>query len=277
METEQANRFRGFRFVSPFDRASGVILRPHQPLANWAGPAMLPPTPSSVWPSNPVVSEPRDAGMTAVAERPAQAMTERKGRQSRAADHMTFAALLTAVGCARLFVKHALHNWRIEREHIETAELLASELVANAVKSTGIADPGLAYSALKHLALIQVRLLLFEHSVVLEVWDTDPTPPFMQEQAPDTDGSRGLLLVATMNRRWNYYHPKSGGKAVWCEIDTLPWPTDSDTTELPRVLPRRKRYAGPYRPTEVTRDPELLRRVLEGLYALDDVEEQKGY
>ncbi|NIL59419.1 hypothetical protein [Salinispora arenicola] len=54
METEQDNRFRGFRFVSPCDRASGVILRPHRPLANWAGPAMLPPTPSSVWPSNPV-------------------------------------------------------------------------------------------------------------------------------------------------------------------------------------------------------------------------------
>jgi hypothetical protein len=87
---------------------------------------------------------------------------------------MTFAALLTAVGCARLFVKYTLHNWRIGREQIETAELLASELVMNAVKSTGICDPSPAYSALKHLNLIHVRLLLFDGSVVLEVWDTDP-------------------------------------------------------------------------------------------------------
>jgi anti-sigma regulatory factor (Ser/Thr protein kinase) len=64
-------------------------------------------------------------------------MTGQEGRQTRAADHMTFAALLTAVGCARLFVKYTLHNWQIGREQIETTELLASELVTNAVKSTG--------------------------------------------------------------------------------------------------------------------------------------------
>lgn len=94
-------------------------------------------------------------------------MTERASRQVRAADRTTFAALLTAVGCARLFVKYTLHNWRLEREHIETVELLASELVTNAVKSTGIADPHSAYTMLNHLALIHVRLLLFDGSVVL--------------------------------------------------------------------------------------------------------------
>ncbi len=215
--------------------------------------------------------------MTAVAERPAKAMPERASRQIRAADRMTFAALLTAVGCARLFVKYTLQNWRVEHKHIETAELLASELVTNAVKSTGIIEPHPAYTALNHLALVHVRLLLFDNSVVLEVWDADPNPPVMQEQALDAEGGRGLFLVATMIRRWNYYHPKFGGKVVWCEIGTQQWPAEDDTAEFPRVLPRRKRYSGPYRPADVMRDLEMLRRVLEGLHALDSGDdEQKG-
>lgn len=215
--------------------------------------------------------------MTAVAERPARAMTERKGCQVRAADHITLAALLTAVGCARLFVKYTLLNWQIGREHIETAELLVSELVANAVKSTGIIEPHPAYTTLNHLALVHVRLLLFDRSVVLEVWDVDPSPPVMQDQTLDAEGGRGLFLVASMSRRWSYYHPTTDGKVVWCEIDLPPlWPAESDTTELPRILPRRKRYTGPYRPAEVMRDPELLRRVLEGLHALDSDQKQEG-
>jgi anti-sigma regulatory factor (Ser/Thr protein kinase) len=212
--------------------------------------------------------------MTAVAERPAKAMPERASRQIRAADRMTFAALLTAVGCARLFVKYTLQNWRVEREHIETAELLSSELVTNAVKSTGIIEPHPAYTALNHLALVHVRLLLFDNSVVLEAWDADPNPPVMQEQTLDAEGGRGLLLVATMSRRWNYYHPKSGGKVVWCEIALPSWPTEGDTAELPRVLPRRKRHTGPTQPTQVMNDPELLRRVIEGLHALDSGDDE---
>ncbi|WP_230415493.1 ATP-binding protein [Micromonospora tarapacensis] len=182
--------------------------------------------------------------MTAVVERMAPAVPRREARQIRAADRMTFAALLTAVGCARLFVKYALQNWNIGREQIETAELLTSELVTNAVKSTGIIEPHPAYTTLNHLALVHVRLLLFDRSVVLEVWDADPNPPVMKEQTLDAEGGRGLFLVATMSRRWNYYHPKDGGKFVWCETGLPPWPTESDTTELPRVLPRRKRYTG---------------------------------
>lgn len=212
--------------------------------------------------------------MTAVAERPAKAMTERISRQIRAADHITFAALLTAVGCARLFVKYTLQNWRVGREHIETVELLASELVTNAIKSTGIIEPHPAYTALNHLTLVHVRLLLFDNSVVLEVWDADPNPPVMQEQTLDAEGGRGLFLVATMSRRWNYYHPKSGGKVVWCEIGTQQWPAEDDTAEFPRVLPRRTRYTGPTRPTQVMNDPELLRRVIEGLHALDSGDDE---
>jgi len=117
---------------------------------------------------------------------------------------------------------------------------------------------------------------MFDRSVVLEVWDADFNPPVVQDQTLDAEGGRGLFLMATMSRRWNYYHPKSGGKVVWCEIDLPPWPTESVTTELPRVLPRRKRSTGPHHPAEVMRDPEVLRRVLEGLHALDNDPEQKG-
>jgi anti-sigma regulatory factor (Ser/Thr protein kinase) len=176
-------------------------------------------------------------------------MTGREGHQTRAADHITFAALLTAVGCARLFVKYTLQNWRIERQEIETMELLVSELTTNAVKSTGVIEPNPAYGSLEHLALVHVRLLLLERSTVLEVWDNNPNPPIMQ-QTLDAEDGRGLFLDESMSRHWNYYHPKAGGKVVWCEIDLPQWPIEDATTELPRILPRRKRRPGPTKPIE---------------------------
>ncbi len=150
---------------------------------------------------------------------------------------MTFAALLTAVGCARLFIKYTLQNWSIDREHIETAELLVSELVTNAVKSTGLIESRPRYTALDHLALVHVRLLLFERSIVLEVWDSDPHHPIVKEPTLDAEGGRGLFLIESMSLQWNYYHPRAGGKVVWCELDVRAQPAIEETAESPVILP----------------------------------------
>jgi len=55
MEGNESPAFEEFHSLSISDNAPGVTTqRRNQPLTNWAGPAMLPPTPSPVWPSKPV-------------------------------------------------------------------------------------------------------------------------------------------------------------------------------------------------------------------------------
>jgi anti-sigma regulatory factor (Ser/Thr protein kinase) len=183
---------------------------------------------------------------------------------------LRLAALLTAVGCSRLFVKYTLQAWQLGHL-VDAAELLASELVTNAVKATGITEPNPRWTELDNLQLITVRLHRKADSIFIEVWDSDPTPPVMPEQSLDSENGRGLFLVASMSSRWNYYHPRSGGKVVWCE---LPIQTAAleDTVVMPPVLARRVRrpVPPPAEPLHFMTDLSLLRRVHEGLKRLGD-------
>jgi hypothetical protein len=54
MEHTRLTAFRESDSLAISANAGGVTLRREKPLTNWAGPAMLPPTPSPVWPSKPV-------------------------------------------------------------------------------------------------------------------------------------------------------------------------------------------------------------------------------
>jgi len=166
----------------------------------------------------------------------------------RRSDQISLAAVLTAVGCSRLFVRHVLERWRILQDHIETAELLTSELVTNAVQATGILESHPLYGDIyADVKLIGIRLLLFEHSIVIEVWDTSPKPPKLRSQIPNAEGGRGLFLVESISTRWSYYYPRNEGKVVWCELSLASAEADEAWK----------------------RDPHTLRRVLEGLQALE--------
>jgi hypothetical protein len=133
-----------------------------------------------------------------------------------------------------LFVRHVFARWHIDEELTETAALLASELVTNAVQATGIVEPhpayGVVYAGGK---LIEIRLLEFEQSVVIEVWDTSLEPPQLEHPDPDTEYGRGLQLVNALSTRWGYYYTHTGGKAVWCVLslasaeDSGSWNHDS--------------------------------------------------
>ena len=76
-----------------------------------------------------------------------------------------------------------------------------------------------------------------------------------------------IAHLCALSRKWSYHFPRIGGKVVWCELDSAA-PATNDTVKLPPVLPRRQRSNAPVQPTEVMNDPELLRRVLDGLRAL---------
>lgn len=160
--------------------------------------------------------------MTLAPERPTRLVMNHVPRP-RYDDQLTLAALLTAVGCARLLVRYDLAVWGIARGHAETAELLISELAANAVNATGINHPNPAYrDVYEDIKLISVRLRLVERKLVIEVWDSSPEPPVLKGQDFDAESGRGLIIVQSLSSRWGYYHPLQGGKVVWCELNVMP-------------------------------------------------------
>lgn len=130
---------------------------------------------------------------------------------------LALAAVPTAVGYARLFARQRLSQWGLN-QLIENAELVTSELVTNAVNSTGAMNPRPRWSELHNLALIQIRLVVTHDSLIVEVWDRDPSPPVPKQPEQADEGGRGLHIVDALCRRWNYFFPDSGGKAVWGEL-----------------------------------------------------------
>jgi anti-sigma regulatory factor (Ser/Thr protein kinase) len=176
---------------------------------------------------------------------------------------INLAAVATAVGCGRMFVRSTLKQWRLG--HLaDDAELIASELVTNAVKKTGIIEPSPRFTELTGLAMLQLRLAVLRDGLIVEVWDQDTTAPTVKtvEDLSAEDG-RGLFIVTTLSRRWNFYHPEGGGKWVWAELEIPP--------KL-GPMPKRKRswMPPPAEPVQVVSDPDILRRVLSGLRALSE-------
>jgi len=162
--------------------------------------------------------------------------------------NIRLAAVLTAVGLAREFVRQTLRLWQLA-DQIDSAELVVSELVTNAVKSTGVAEPNATGSMAKAQHIIGVQLRLVGASLYVEVWDRGDGSPVIPEQTLDAEGGRGLFLVACVSERWGIHRPGVGGKTVWSE---LPLPDPG----------RHGREAGEGRERA---DMALVQRVLEGL------------
>ena len=74
-----------------------------------------------------------------------------------------------------------------------------------------------------------MRLLLFEASIVIEVWDADPAPPAPQHGTGEEEGGRGLMIVAALSAKWDWFPAPRGGKVVWAECAIPPRPlTDAE-------------------------------------------------
>lgn len=137
----------------------------------------------------------------------------------RRADQAYLAALVTSVAYSRLFVRQVCSSWQLDQERIGIAELLVSELAANAVQASGVTGPQAVNEPLhSELKLIGVRLLEFQDSLVIEVWDTSPQPPVLVQPSADLEHGRGLQLVDALSIRWGHYDARMGGKVVWCQL-----------------------------------------------------------
>ncbi len=180
------------------------------------------------------------------------------GMTPRAVTGLALAAVPTAVRCSRMFVNLCLRQWGL-RSLEDDSELVVSELVTNAVAATGVTEAEPRWSQLADLATIHVRVMLFEGSIVIAVSDKSPASPVLRQSPPDGENGRGLSIVAALCKRWNYLLLDGGGKCVWAELaiqpDALP------SAELPRRVPA----SSSVRAAESRTDPDLLRRVHEGL------------
>jgi anti-sigma regulatory factor (Ser/Thr protein kinase) len=156
-----------------------------------------------------------------------------------------------------MFVRLGLRQWGLP-SLAEDSELVISELVTNAVQATGVTQAKPRWSQLADLATIHVRLLLFEHSVILAVWDREPAPLVPGEPGTDSENGRGLSIVAALCQRWDYL-PAEDGKCVWAELAIQPDPLAA--AGLPRRIPRPA--AAPVQ--DPSADPDLLRRVHQAL------------
>ena len=177
------------------------------------------------------------------------------------ASEISLAAVVTAIGHARAYVTSIVTTWGLECLG-DDAALLTSELVTNAVRATGITCPEPRWSDPDHLALIRLRLIVVDDSLIIEVWDREATPPVLPDTPdPEDESGRGLLIVAGLSKQWNYYRLAEGGKWVWAELGI---PAN------PGPLPHRQpKYLLPSdRPHHIIHDPVLLRRVYDGLKRL---------
>lgn len=169
-----------------------------------------------------------------------------------------FPALLSTVPTARAAAVRVLRRWRLNSDAVDTAELIVSELTANATKASTADD------------IVALRLTASDGSLLIEVWDNTPTPPVLRNQSPDGEDGRGLFLVDALSSRWSWHRAKSGGKVVWAAIPAdmmQPW-ADGSTVRLGQRT--AEPVPDPVRPVAFEDDPALLRRVADGLRALDD-------
>lgn len=181
--------------------------------------------------------------------------------------YLELGALPTAVPCARLHARQLVWEWGLTGL-AAIAELLVSELVTNAVKA--MAGQG-------NQAAVRLRLSSDNARFLIEVWDADPRPPAPKDLGEDgmpnleEEGGRGLFLVAELSARWNWYLTQEPtGKVVWCELE-------ADRPELCAVggsalqpsLPRRVPRVQLVRPAVIVNDPDILRRIRDGLRDLD--------
>ena len=150
----------------------------------------------------------------------------------------------------------------------ETIELLVSELTTNAVQAMAGQDGRPA---------IRLRLLSDSTRIRIEVWDADPRLPAPRDPAADgipdveAEGGRGLYLVTVLSDRWDCDSMQPTGKVVWCELDTarLESSPEIDGPAAQPRLPRRKPGPVQVRPAAIMSDPDILRRLRDGLLNLD--------
>lgn len=132
--------------------------------------------------------------------------------------YLELATMPSAPFWARRHTEAVMRAWRLGPSDIETAQLLVSELVTNSVKHSRGSAARIPFDGLAEVKAISLTLRCHNDRLIIEVYDSDPTPPVLTEVAPDSESGHGLVLVRALSKEWSYYVPPSGGKTVYCVI-----------------------------------------------------------
>ncbi|MEV6717260.1 hypothetical protein AB0M48_35115 [Lentzea sp. NPDC051208] len=155
-------------------------------------------------------------------------------------------AVPSAITCARLLVGYAAIKWQLAPACEQELGDVAKALVQQAI-TTESGRP----EVLNYLAF---RLRLVPRAVVVEVWDSrTEAPPSLPASSADDGG---------------YDFPGRGRRVMWCAVRSR-LAQEEPGLNTPAGIPRRQRLQGPVRDSVAVQDPQLLRRVLSGLRALD--------
>lgn len=169
-----------------------------------------------------------------------------------------FDATTNAAYLSRKDVDASLRAWGFSGL-VETATLLVSELVTNACRASAQSS--------EFTAIVATRLTCTDTDLIIEVWDANGAAPMLEDRGLEAENGRGLLLVSALSTRWAFYRPRTGGKVTWCSV---PLPNSADTVTIEaESLPSRPTKAAPAEPIEMFDNADVLRRVADGLQALD--------
>ncbi|MEH0470961.1 ATP-binding protein [Streptomyces sp. B21-097] len=134
---------------------------------------------------------------------------------------LSLPATPAAVSEARHQAVDAIAGWDagLGTEVVHAAELLVSELVTNAVQYAGTGS-------------VSLVVCLDKAVVRIEVCDTSPVLPQPALPDADSEGGRGLFLVATLADRY-HAEPTETGKRCWAELDLTSKPSQEVACFLP--------------------------------------------
>ncbi|MFF9489872.1 ATP-binding protein [Streptomyces sp. NPDC014676] len=134
---------------------------------------------------------------------------------------LSLPATPAAASEARRQVVDAIAAWDsgLGAEVVETAELLVSELITNAVQYAGAGSVSLA-------------VCLDAAVLRIEVCNTSPVLPQPALPNVDSEGGRGLFLVAALADRY-HAEPTETGKRCWAEIGLTSKPIQEVACFLP--------------------------------------------
>lgn len=119
----------------------------------------------------------------------------------------SFARSARTPGRARRLLREQLAGWGLDEGVRDLAALLLSELVTNSVRHATRPTGRLIAVGAEFAPGWLLRVEVADASEAQPVLRTDPDP--------DTEGGRGLLLVAALAADWGTYPRRHVGKVVW--------------------------------------------------------------
>jgi anti-sigma regulatory factor (Ser/Thr protein kinase) len=158
-----------------------------------------------------------------LAPAPGSAWAPRRPDEPIAIDAGTFAlaTLPTSPFWARRYIRQFLGSCRgISIASADTAELLVSELVTNSVRFASGPIPAQQYSGRVNAGIIWLSVRHFNTDLLIEVFDTDASPPVFVDPAEHAENGRGLFIVDALSKQWSYFFLPGGGKVVYCFLET---------------------------------------------------------